>query len=102
MSLDAVPPLDGLRISLLLVNGDANLATYDCTFLWTHKSETGPEPRTATARANVQVSPPNVDFVEFADVPEDALGFARGVLRNLARSIGETKWPRRITRWRDK
>lgn len=102
MSLDAVPPLDGLRISLVLVQGDASAATYDCTFLWTHKSDAGAEPQTTTARANVQVSPPNVDFSNADGVPEDAVAFARGVLRNMARSIGETRWPRRITRWRDK
>jgi hypothetical protein len=103
MSLDLVAPLDGLRVSLNLVRGDARVATYECSFLWTTKHDDKVEAQIATASAEVRVDPPSVEFRDLKDAPEDALGFARGVLRNIARSIDETtKWPRRITRWRDK
>lgn len=103
MSLDAIAPLDGLRVSLLLVGGDAASAHYACTFLWSHKHEDQTEAKSATADAEVTVNPPNVEFKAIVEAPEEALVFARGVLRNIARSIdATTKWPRRITRWRDK
>ncbi len=103
MSLEAVTPLDGLRVSLNLVKGDTQGANYDCTFLWTNKRTGQVEPQGATARAVVRVDPPGVEFQDAENVPEEALGFARGVLRTIARSIDETtKRPRRITRWRDK
>jgi hypothetical protein len=103
MSLDTIAPLDGLRVSLNLVTGDAVAATYECSFLWTVKHDATPAAQTATARAKVLVEPPNVEFHDVTNAPEDALTFARGLLRTLARSIDETtRWPRRITRWRDK
>jgi hypothetical protein len=103
MSLELVAPLDGLRVSFNLVRGDTSTATYECAFLWTDKSADTTQAQAATAQATIQVSPPSVEFEQAQAVPEDALAFARGLLRTMARSIDEhTKWPRRITRWRDK
>jgi hypothetical protein len=97
--LGDVNPVDGVRISLDLVESSSNVANYKCAIRWSNAdAET---PAQALGSARVTIDPPGVEFSQLEVAPDAVLTFVRTLLRTTARSVQNARWPRRITRWRD-
>lgn len=97
--LGGVSPIDGVRVSLDLAESTARGALYTAGIRWTN-SESG-EAMDVTGRATVTTEPLAVTFDGLDVAPEAAVEFTRTLLRTIARSVQDARWPRRITRWRD-
>lgn len=98
-SLGEVSPIDGLRVSLDLREASGDAATYDCAVRWSNSDTKTPAQALGSAR--VTIDPPSVEFSQLEAAPEAALTFTRTLLRTTARGVQNSRWPRRITRWRD-
>ncbi len=97
--LGGVSPIDGVRVSLDLVEFTETRAVYTAGIRWTNP-ESG-NAMDVTGRATVATEPLAVTFHGLTEAPEAAVEFTQALLRTIARSVRDARWPRRITRWRD-
>lgn len=97
--LGGVSPIDGVRVSLDLTESTSGRAVYTTSIRWTNSDSR--EAMEASGRATVTTEPVAVTFDALDQAPEAAVEFTRTLLRTIARSVQDARWPRRITRWRD-
>ena len=95
--LGGVNPLDGVRVSLSLVESEKHRAVYAVNIRWTEAGHA----HAVDGRATVTTEPLAVTFDGIEDAPESTSGFVRTLVRTTARSVQDGRWPRRVTRWRD-